>query len=102
MTSSEVSGEDAPTLVTRVRLPVAGTYNVWVDFWGSAVTGADWRIKAGLSANTMQTFRQMASRAVDSADYSNAPVVSGMGGSYLYQALVGRVQVATADSFSVM
>lgn len=59
LTSAEVGGENAPSLKTQVTVPKAGTYEVWVNFWANPT--ADWRIKAGFSANPAQAgqlFRQ--------------------------------------------
>lgn len=102
LTSAELSaGEDAPTIKTQVTVPAAGTYNVWVNFWGVPATSADWRIKAGLSLNTMQVFRSMACKEVDSSEYITTPVRSGSGNTFLYQAYIGRVQVSGTNTFNV-
>jgi len=93
LTSADLTaGENAPAITTQVNLPDAGTYDVWVNFWGAPVRTSDWRIKAGLSANTMQLFRSMACKQVDSMDYTLAPVLSGGNNTFLYQAYLGRVQ----------
>ncbi len=99
LSSAEVSGENAPTLKTHVTIPIAGTYNVWVNFWANP--DADWRIKAGLFINRMQLFRQMACKQVESSDYDSTLVLTGSGNTFLYQAYLGRVQVLDDDSFEV-
>lgn len=93
LTSAELRpGENAPMIKTQVDLPDTGTYDVWVNFWG--YPKADWRIKAGLTINSMQLFRSMACQQVDSANYNNQPIVS-YGDDGLYQAYLGRVSGAT-------
>lgn len=92
LTSSETGGEDAPALKTTLTVPDIGTYDVWVNFWGNP--GADWRIKAGLTESSMQLYRSLACKQVDNREQINSLVLSGSGNTYLYQAYVGRVQVA--------
>jgi hypothetical protein len=102
LTSAELAaGENAPAIKTQVFVPSSGTYDVWVNFWGIPTTSADWRIKAGLSANTMQVFRSMACKEVDSVDYDLSPVRAGTNNTFLYQAYLGRVQVSGANSIDV-
>ena len=101
LTSAEVGGEDAPALKTRVTVPQAGTYDVWVNFWGNPTTGADWRIKAGLSPNGMQLFRQMACKQVELGDHNTALILTGSGNTFLYQAYLGRVQASANDTLKV-
>jgi hypothetical protein len=101
LTSAEVGGENAPPLKTRVTVPQSGTYDVWVNFWANPSTGNDWRIKAGLSPNSMQLFRQMASKQVEAGDHDSTLVLSGGGNTFLYQAYLGRVQVSGGNSFDV-
>jgi hypothetical protein len=92
-TSAELSsGENSPAIKTQINLPDAGSYDIWVNFWGSPVRTADWRIKAGLSTDNIQLFRSMACRQVDSADYTVTPILSGGNNISLYQAYIGRVQ----------
>jgi hypothetical protein len=76
------------------------TAQVWVNFWGVPTTAADWRIKAGLSITSTQLFRSMACKEVDSSDYLIAPIRSGNGNTYLYQAYLGRV--SGVRSFNVI
>ncbi|MGA9365529.1 MAG: T9SS type A sorting domain-containing protein [Bacteroidota bacterium] len=103
LTSAEPtgSGENAPALKTRVTVPQAGTYDVWVNFWANPSTGNDWRIKAGLSPSSMQLFRQMACKEVELGDHDRTLVLSGSGSTFLYQAYLGRVQVSGGDTFDV-
>jgi hypothetical protein len=60
--SSDKQVEDAPMLKTAVSVRRPGTYDVWVNFW--ADPDSDWRVKAGLSADNLQTYRQIASQQV--------------------------------------
>lgn len=100
LTSADVFAEDAPTLKTTVPVPGPGTYDVWVNFWGSAM-GSDWRIMAGLAANQMQVFRQMACKTVQLGDHHSAISVTNAGMSFLYQAYVGRVSASASNTVSV-
>jgi hypothetical protein len=99
LASAESGGENAPTLRTRVDVPQSGTFDVWVNFWGNP--GADWRIKAGLSENRMQIFRQMACKQVDSGAHSNA-ITRNSGSYFLYQAYVGRVTRSAGGTIDVV
>jgi Abnormal spindle-like microcephaly-assoc'd, ASPM-SPD-2-Hydin/Secretion system C-terminal sorting domain len=102
LTSAELAvGENAPAIKTHVSVPSSGTYDVWVNFWGVPTTSADWRIKAGLSTNSMQVFRSMACKEVDSTDYDLSPVRAGTSNTFLYQAYLGRIQVSGANTFDV-
>jgi len=101
LTSAEAGGENAPTLKTRVVLPETGTYDIWVNFWANPSAGNDWRIKAGLSASTMQLFRQMACKQVEDGDHTTALVLTGSGNTFLYQAYLGRVQTLAGDTLNV-
>jgi predicted secreted protein len=99
LTSAEIGGEDAPTLKTLVAIPEAGTYDIWVNFWANP--DFDWRIKAGLSIDGMQLFRQMACKQVDEWDYDTAIVRIESGNTFLYQAYLGRIQASDNDTFEV-
>jgi hypothetical protein len=99
LASADVSGENAPTLKTTVTLPGAGTYDVWVNFWGSP--GVDWRIMAGLSTNGMQIFRQMACQEVDPGDHDTTLVLTNGSNAFLYQAYLGRVAASSSETLDV-
>jgi hypothetical protein len=101
LTASELpgTGENAPGLKTRIGFPAAGTYGVWVNFWANPA--ADWRIRAGLSSGAMQLFRQMACKQVEAGDHEITILLAGGGNTFLYQAYVGRVGVASNDSVDV-
>jgi hypothetical protein len=99
LTSSEISGENAPMIKTQVNITTGGTYDVWVNFWGTPAS--DWRIKAGLSANSMQLFRSMACKEVDNGSHDVNLTLSGSGNTFLYQAYLGRVQVSDNGDFNV-
>lgn len=101
LTSAEVGGENAPTLKTHVTVPRAGTYDVWVNFWGSPTASADWRIKAGLSPDAMQLFRSMMCKQVEDGDHDSKLVLTGTSNIFLYQAYLGRVQVSGSNTFDV-
>jgi hypothetical protein len=97
--SADVNAETAPTIETTATVPGSGTYDVWVNFWGSP--GADWRVVAGLSTNQMQVFRQMASRSVEPGDHNSTLVLTNGSNAFLYQAYLGRVQLSTNTSIQV-
>ena len=99
LTSSEIEGENAPVLKTQLTVSMTGTYDVWVNFWANPT--ADWRIKAGLSRDGMQVFRQMACKQVESGDYNSPIIRTGDGYTFLYQAYLGRIVVPADDAFDV-
>jgi hypothetical protein len=98
LASSETgNGENAPALKTHVTTGQAGTHEVWVNFWADPTS--DWRIKAGLSADGMQAFRQMASKGVETGAHNPTILVSNVGAIFLYQAYLGRVTNGSFDVF---
>lgn len=101
LASAETGGENAPALRTRVVVPHPGTYDVWVNFWGNPTPAADWRIKAGLSPGTMQLFRSMACKQVESGEHDTKLVLTGTGNVGLYRAYLGRAQVTVNSTFDV-
>jgi len=101
ISSSELSaGENAPILKTTVQVPSQGTYNVWVNFWGSTASAADWRVKAGFTLTSMQVYRQMASRSIDSSEYNVEPIIAEPN-RFLYEAYLGRINVGASMTFDV-
>jgi hypothetical protein len=101
LASADAVAEDAPMLKTTVTVPAAGTYDVWVNFWGNPLPGADWRITAGTATNQMQVFRQMACKSVQPGDHNSALVVTNATTNFLYQAYVGRVSASSSNTISV-
>jgi len=99
LTSAEADGENAPALKTTVVPVAAGAYDVWIDFWGNPA--ADWRIKAGVDANALQIFRSMACRQVEAGEHDGALVLAGQNNVFLYQAYLGRIQVAAGGGITV-
>jgi hypothetical protein len=99
--SADIVAEDAPMLKTTVAVPAPGSYDVWVNFWGSPFPGADWRISAGLATNQMQTYRQMACKSVQATEYTSPPVVTNSATNFLYQTYVGRVAASSSNTISV-
>lgn len=96
-TSSETGGEDAPALKTSVKINEPGIYDVWVNFWGNP--SADWRIKAGISQNSMQLFRSMACKQAEAGAFNKEGLAcSAAGGLILYQAYLGRKELTSAGS----
>ena len=101
LASADVVAEDAPMLKTIVNLPEPGEYDIWVNFWGSPSAGADWRIRAGLATNQMQTYRQMASMEVRPGFHEADLVLTNGGSNFLYQAYVGRATVSDNTTLTV-
>ena len=96
--SSESGDEDAPMLMTNIQFEESGLHDVWVNFW--AEPDADWRIKAGLSEESMQTFRHMASQSALAQDF-NSEISTNENGMYLFQAYLGRVEAEAGASYAV-
>ena len=101
LASADVVAEDAPTLKTTVAVPATGTYDVWVNFWGNPLPGADWRIMAGIATNQMQVYRQMACKIVQPGDHASALVLTNASTNFLYQAYVGRITASSSNTVSV-
>ncbi len=104
ISSADANVEHATNLMTQVTLPGPGTYDLWVDFWGTATTNADWRIQAGLNANSLQVYRSEKCEQVQPWTQDTALVLtnSNIPTNYLYQAYVGRVAVSTNLTASVL
>jgi len=100
MASADAVAENAPALKTTVTVPGAGTYDLWVNFWGDPVNG-DWRVLAGMAPNQMQTFRQMACRTVQPGDHDSVLVLTNSSADFLYQAYVGRMSASVSNTLSV-
>jgi hypothetical protein len=100
LASAETGHEDAPTLRTKVPLADAGTYDIWVNFW--AQRSADWRIKAGLSRDEMHVFRQAGSQSVAEGTHEPPIALTTPGGTHLYQAYLGCVDVRTGTTVDVL
>lgn len=98
-TSSEISGENAPTIKTKITFPKKGTYDVWVNFWGNP--SYDWRIKAGLTLDNMQVFRSMACKQVESNSHQLPLILSGNDNTFLYQAYLGRVEKNAGEELEI-
>ena len=99
LASAEAGGENAPALKTRIEIPEAGSYKIWVNFWANP--NADWRIRAGLSESEMRIFRQMASKQVENGDHDSTLVLSGGGNTFMYQAYIGRINALANDTVEV-
>jgi hypothetical protein len=101
LASADVVAENAPALKTTVTVPAPGAYDLWVNFWGNPLPGADWRIMAGLTTNQMQVYRQMACKTVQPGDHNSTLVLTNAATNYLYQAYVGRVAASSSNTVSV-
>ena len=104
ISSADSNAEHATNLMTQVTLPGPGTYDLWVNFWGTATTNADWRIQAGLNANSLQVYRSEKCEQVQPWTQDSALILtnSGAPANYLYQAYVGRVAVSNNLTASVL
>ena len=83
-------------LVVEMKEP--GIYDFWTNFWGKPDTVSDWLISTGLNP-TVQFFRQMACRTVDTSEYDSSLLVNIGDSLFLYQAYAGR---DTLDSGEVI
>jgi hypothetical protein len=99
LTSAETGAENAPMLKTNISVPDEGIYDIWINFWANP--DYDWRIKAGLSVNTLQIFRQMACKQVENGEHNTPLILSGNGNTYLYQAYLGRIRDPANNTFGV-
>jgi hypothetical protein len=104
ISSADSNAEHATNLMTQVTLPGPGTYDLWVDFWGTATTNADWRIATGLDANTLQVYRSEKCQQVQPWAQDAALILTNNSAptNYLYQAYVGRVSVSNNLTASVL
>jgi len=102
--SADSGAEHATNLMTQVTLPAPGIYDLWVDFWGTATTNADWRILAGLNENSLQVYRSEKCEQVQPWTQDSALVLTNNGTptNYLYQAYVGRVTVSNNLTANVL
>ena len=102
ISSAELAaGENSPMLKSQITVPKPGKYDVWVNFWGYSTTSANWRVVAGLSSTSLQVYRSMACKTVDSSEYDTPPLVYGGTNIFLYQAYVGRIEVDGSNTFEV-
>ena len=94
ISSADSIAEKATNLTTQVTLPGAGTYDLWVNFWGNPA--ADWRIAAGLSPANMQVYRSEKCQQVQAWTEDTALILTNTSpaSNYLYQAYAGRVLVS--------
>lgn len=104
LSSADAAAENATNLVTQITVPSSGTYDVWVNFWGTATTNADWRIQAGLTVGSMQTYRSEKCEQVQPWTQDTSLVLTNTSSTtnYLYQAYVGRVVVSNNYTINVL
>jgi len=104
ISSADSVAEHATNLMTQITLPGPGTYDLWVNFWGTATTNADWRIQAGLNANSLQVYRSEKCEQVQPWTQDGALILTNNSTptNYLYQAYVGRVAVSNNLTASVL
>jgi hypothetical protein len=104
ISSADSVAEHATNLMTQVTLPGPGTYDLWVNFWGTASTNADWRIQAGLNVNSLQVYRSEKCEQVQPWTQDAALTLTNKSTptNYLYQAYVGRVAVSNNLTASVL
>jgi hypothetical protein len=104
ISSADSIAENATNIMTQVTLPSPGTYDLWVNFWGTATTNADWRIAAGLDTNSLQAYRAEKCEQVQAWTEDTALVLTNNGNptNYLYQAYIGRVAVSSNLTVNVL
>ena len=105
ISSADSAAENATNIMTQITVPTPGTYDVWANFWGMTSTNkADWRIKAGLTPASMQTYRSEKCEQVQPWTQDTALVLTNTSPTtnYLYQAYVGRVAVSNNLTVSVL
>jgi hypothetical protein len=109
ISSADSIAEKATNLMTQITVPGPGTYDVWVDFWGTAtlatnLTGGDWRIQAGLTPGNMQVYRSDKCEQVQPWTQDTTLVLTNNSTptNYLYQAYVGRVAVTNNYTINVL
>lgn len=93
--SADAAVETPTNLMTQTPVPAAGTYDVWVNFWGTSNTNSDWRIVAGLNGTNMQIYRAQKSEQVQPATEDTSLVFTNNATNFLYQAYVGRTTLST-------
>jgi len=104
ISSADSIAEHASNLMTQVTLPSPGTFDLWVNFWGTATTNADWRILAGLNTNSLEVYRSEKCEQVQPWTQDTALVLTNNSNptNYLYQAYIGRVTVSTNLTATVL
>jgi len=104
LSSADSVAETPPLITTQVTTPGPGTYDVWVDFWGTATTNLDWRILAGLTPGDMQTFRSEKCQQVQAASEDTALVLTNTTpvNNYLYQAYLGRAVASASNTLNII
>lgn len=105
LSSADSAAENATNLMTQVTVPGSGTYDLWVNFWGMATTNnADWRIQAGLTVGSRQTYRSEKCQQVQPWTQDTTLVLTNTSPTtnYLYQAYVGRVVVSNNYTINVL
>lgn len=96
--SGEVAAEDAPLIKTSVDSLDASLYDVFAYFWIADTD--DWRLQAGLSPEGMMIFRKRGAQHADTDTFSRA-LLTAEANRDLYQAYLGRVDLADGESLSV-
>lgn len=104
LSSADSVAENAANLLTRISVPEPGIYDVWVNFWGMATTNSDWRIKAGLTVDSMQTYRSEKCEQVQpwAQDASLVLTNTSSTTNYLYQAYVGRTVASSSNTITLL
>ena len=104
MSSADSNAETPPVIMTQATVPGPGTYDLWVNFWGTAATNSDWRILAGLTASNMMVYRSEKCEQVQPWAQDIALVLTNTTPitNYLYQAYVGRVTASSSNTVAVL
>ncbi|HTY86189.1 MAG TPA: BNR-4 repeat-containing protein [Candidatus Acidoferrum sp.] len=104
LSSADAIGETPPMIMTTVTVPGPGTYDLWVNFWGTGTTNADWRILAGINPAALQTYRAEKCEQVQAATQDTSLVLTNTSTptNYLYQAYVGRAVASVSNTLTVL
>jgi len=93
-------GNDAHRLVTETPELTGGTYDLFAFFWGN--TSQPWRLAAGLSPETVLTFRALGAQAAEAEQFAPGQQLALRGPTTrLYRAYLGRVRVDDGESVAV-
>ena len=98
-TADESSSESVPRIKTSTEGLDEGVYDVFAYFWVDSEN--EWRIAAGLSESELPVFRIQGSQHAE-ADLFDSEVLTSEENRDLYQAFLGRVDLAQGESIEVL
>jgi hypothetical protein len=92
--------EDAPTLKTTLSGIADGSYDIFAYFWANPAQ--DWRFVAGFDTNSMQLYRVNGAQQAEASQFDSAITLTGLNGSALYRAYLGRKTISGGSSIDVL